>query len=109
MLLAAIAFAQATGDVVSELLRFPAPPIPPDPGPPPKCCECRSQPVDLPKSTKMLAGSNRATRMRASNQLAEILRHCYVPQAIPLLSPLPRRLPATAGAAKAYLADKVDR
>ena|SRR5437867_2554889 len=109
MLLAAIAFALATGDVVAELLRLPAPPTLPDPGPPPKCCECRSQPVDLPKFTKMLAGSDRTKRTRAGNQLAETLRSCYVPQAIPLLSPLPRRLPATAGAAKVYLADKVDR
>ena len=87
MLLAAIAFALATGDVVDQLFRFPVPPPPPDPGPPPKCCECSSKPGDLPKFAKTLAAGDRAGRTRAANQLAGILKYCYDPKATALLSP----------------------
>ncbi len=87
MLLATLALALATGDVVGELLRFPAPPPPPDPGWPPKCCECRSKPGDVPKFAKPLASHDRAKRTRAANELAGILKYCTLPEATALLSP----------------------
>lgn len=87
MLLAALALALATGDVVGELLRFPLPPPPPDPGWPSKCCECRSNPVDFPKFAKALGSADRTRRARAANELAGILKYCYEPKAVVLLSP----------------------
>lgn len=87
MLLAAIALALATGDIVGELQRFPLPPPPPDPGWPSKCCECRSNPADLPRFAKALGGADRVRRTRAANELAGILKYCFEPKAVVLLSP----------------------
>src|SRR5262245_50250135 len=98
MLLATIALALATSDLVGELLRYPAPPPPPRPrppppppppvpGPPPLCCECGAKPGDVPKFARLLASHDRARRTRAANQLAGILQYCYLPKATALLSP----------------------
>src|SRR5690242_9419895 len=88
MLLAAIALALATADVVDEMLRVPLPPS--GAGEPSMTC-CVSNPriksVDLPKLAAALNGSDRAARTRAANHLAEYLEDHDPEEAILLLVP----------------------